>query len=171
MRSSKKVEMFLVEQSGCFSRSGKGSLSVLRRGAAAVEFALVAPFLITIAMGTLEFGQTMRVCQVMSQAVREGARHASQDGSTNSSVGTIVKNIIGSGTLVLQENITVTVTVMDLEGNPVTGGGQAGTDVSNANNFNLVSVHVSIPVEATRITPTNFIGGGDVVSYCAMRHH
>lgn len=50
-----------------------------RSGAALVEFAIVAPLLITLILGTLELGIAMRASTILVSAVREGGRLASMD--------------------------------------------------------------------------------------------
>ena len=45
-----------------------------RRGAAVLEFAFVAPLLFMVTMGLIEFGRTMMVQQILTNASREGAR-------------------------------------------------------------------------------------------------
>ncbi len=45
-----------------------------RRGAAAVEFALVLPLLVTLVLGITEFGRAYFVLTTLSGAAREGAR-------------------------------------------------------------------------------------------------
>lgn len=44
------------------------------RGAAAVEFALVLPLLVTIVIGIMEFGRAYNVQATMTAAARQGAR-------------------------------------------------------------------------------------------------
>ncbi|MCO6457240.1 MAG: pilus assembly protein [Pirellulaceae bacterium] len=53
-----------------------------RKGAAAVEFALVAPAMILLALGIIEFGRAIMVQALVSDAARQGARLASLDGAT-----------------------------------------------------------------------------------------
>ncbi len=47
-----------------------------RRGAAAVEFAVVAPIMIVLTLGMMEVGRMVMVKQIMVNATREGARLA-----------------------------------------------------------------------------------------------
>ena len=47
-----------------------------RRGAAAVEFALIAPLLFLLIFGMIEFGRAVMVQQILTNASREGARRA-----------------------------------------------------------------------------------------------
>jgi hypothetical protein len=56
------------------------------RGAVALEMALVLPVLLLILIGILEFGRVMNVQVSLTQAAREGARHAAihyDDGTLN----------------------------------------------------------------------------------------
>ncbi|MCQ6271397.1 pilus assembly protein [Pseudarthrobacter sp. R1] len=46
------------------------------RGAVAVEMALLLPLLLLILIGTMEFGRVFNVQNSLTQAAREGARHA-----------------------------------------------------------------------------------------------
>lgn len=57
-----------------------------RRGAAAVEFALVAPLFFLLIVGMLEFGRAVMVQQILTNAAREGARAAVLDGATANGV-------------------------------------------------------------------------------------
>jgi Flp pilus assembly protein TadG len=47
-----------------------------RRGAAAVEAALVLPVVITFLFGILEYGRYVMMLQILTNAAREGARYA-----------------------------------------------------------------------------------------------
>lgn len=49
-----------------------------RRGAATVEFAVVAPILLTFILGIIEIGRLVMVAQVDTNAAREAARYAAQ---------------------------------------------------------------------------------------------
>ncbi len=53
-----------------------------RRGAAVVEFAVVAPVFILLVFGMIEFGRAVMVQQVLVNASREGARQAVLDGTS-----------------------------------------------------------------------------------------
>jgi Flp pilus assembly protein TadG len=58
------------------ARPGKGE-----EGAAAVEFAIVAPLLLLLVFGLIEFGLWLSQYEVMASAAREGARVAAVRGS------------------------------------------------------------------------------------------
>ena len=53
-----------------------------RHGAAAVEFAVVAPIFFLMIFGMIEFGRAIMVQQVLTNAAREGARVAVLDSAT-----------------------------------------------------------------------------------------
>ncbi|HEY4759657.1 MAG TPA: TadE/TadG family type IV pilus assembly protein [Thermoguttaceae bacterium] len=67
-----------------------------RRGAAVVEFAIVAPIFFALIFGMIEFGRVIMVKQIMTNASREGARLAVLDGSTHAQVETAVQNYLAS---------------------------------------------------------------------------
>lgn len=68
-----------------------------RRGAAAVEFAVVAPVLFLMVFGMIEYGRAVMVQQVMTNAAREGARSAVLDGATATDVETRVVDYLAGG--------------------------------------------------------------------------
>ncbi|MCE9534075.1 MAG: pilus assembly protein [Planctomycetes bacterium] len=49
-----------------------------RNGAAAVELAVILPFLVILIVGVWEIGRLIQLQQIMNQAARDGARLASQ---------------------------------------------------------------------------------------------
>jgi Flp pilus assembly protein TadG len=68
-----------------------------QRGAAAVEFALIAPLLFMLIFGITEFGLAWSQKEVFIQAAREGARYAAvgceeEDGCAAGDVATRVEN-------------------------------------------------------------------------------
>src|SRR6266446_4936662 len=67
-----------------------------RRGVAAVEFALVAPVFFVLVFGMIEYGRVVMVQQVLTNAVREGARNGVVNGSTTSGVTSAVNNYLTS---------------------------------------------------------------------------
>ncbi len=92
-----------------------------RRGAAAVEFAVVAPVFLLLVFGMIEYGRMVMVQQVITNASREGARVGVLDGSSNQDVLDIVDQYLTSGSI---SGATITVTPTNPEdaefGDPVT---------------------------------------------------
>ena len=69
----------------------------LRRcGAAATEFAIVAPVFFLMVIGFIEIGRALMVQQVLINASRVGARMTSTTGSTTSGVETAVSDYTSS---------------------------------------------------------------------------
>jgi Flp pilus assembly protein TadG len=63
-----------------------------RQGAAAVEFAVVAPVFFLLVFGMIEFGRAIMVQQVIINASREGARLAVLD-STTPTASTVISTV------------------------------------------------------------------------------
>jgi len=57
----------------------RNNRSANRRGVAAVEFAIIAPILVTIVLGMIELGRAFEMQNLLEVAAREGARFASMD--------------------------------------------------------------------------------------------
>jgi Flp pilus assembly protein TadG len=95
-----------------------------RRGAAAVEFAIVAPIFFLLVFGMVEYGRMIMVQQVITNAAREGARVGVLDGSQLSDVQTAVNNYLTAAKIPtgLSNEITVTPNPPSSQttGNPVT---------------------------------------------------
>jgi Flp pilus assembly protein TadG len=77
----------------------RGERRIRRRGAAAVEFALVAiPFLFLI-FTMVEFGRYVMIYQILTDAAREGARAAVVESASPTEVETAVQNLLDQCTL------------------------------------------------------------------------
>ncbi|HYW78266.1 MAG TPA: TadE/TadG family type IV pilus assembly protein [Thermoguttaceae bacterium] len=116
-----------------------------RRGAAAVEFAVVAPIFFLMIFGMIEFGRMIMVQQLLTNASREGARLAVLDGSTMADVRTTVKDYL--------ESVTVTgVTDGDIEIEAVKIDADSGAetvcaDLASAGYGGRVTVTITIPFD------------------------
>jgi TadE-like protein len=75
-----------------------------RRGASAVEFAIVAPVFLILLFGIIEFGRVMMVQQILVNASRAGAREASLPDSSVNSVRSIVTKSLQQASIVIAEN-------------------------------------------------------------------
>ena len=74
-------------------REGARRSQRVRPGAAAVEFALVAPLLVMLVLGMIEFGRMMMVEQILTNAAREGARKAVLPGVTKTQAESAVPGL------------------------------------------------------------------------------
>jgi hypothetical protein len=130
-----------------------------RRGAVAVEFAIVAPLLLAILFGMVELSRVFEVQSLLDVAAREGARFAAmdregllQDGqSTSDKLISDVKNFLVSNGI---PRDSITVTIKDHE-DPA-----ADFDFDDpTNDLKLFDVYVS--VDASAISHTSFASQHD----------
>ncbi len=70
-----------------------------RRGASAVEFAVVAPVIFLLIFGMIEFGRLVMVQQILTNAAREGARRAILQDATAGAVIQTVRNYLTNCTI------------------------------------------------------------------------
>jgi|GraSoiStandDraft_27_1057306.scaffolds.fasta_scaffold262607_2 Flp pilus assembly protein TadG len=117
-----------------------------RRGAAAVEFAIVAPLLVALVLGLIEFGRVLMVGQILTNAAREGCRTAVLEGSTTTDVNTTVSNYLtGSG----------------ISGAPAP---TVSPDPSSAAPGSSITVTVSVPFNNVSWLPVPLFMGGKTLS-------
>ena len=107
-----------------------------RRGAALVEFALVAPVFLLLLVGSVEFGRAIMVQEALTNASREGARVGILDGATSSDVSSAVNTYLAGMSI---SGATTAVTPTDPGLSPV------GTQVT---------VSVSIPYSTVTWVPS-----------------
>ena len=92
-----------------------------RRGAAVVEFAVVAPLLFALLFGMVEFGRMVMVQQTLTNASREGARRGILENASQTEVEQVVLNYLTSSSIT---GATVEISPPDLNsigfGDPVT---------------------------------------------------
>ena len=67
-----------------------------RRAAAVVEFAVVAPLVLVVIFGLLEYGQMVMVQQIITNSSWEGARVAVLEGATTAEVASAVQTYPGT---------------------------------------------------------------------------
>jgi Flp pilus assembly protein TadG len=123
-----------------------------RRGAAAVEFAVVAPLFFLLVFGMIEFGRMVMIQQVITNGSREGARVAVLDGTTTTDVVTAVNSFLQTASV---SGATVTVTP---------------DPPSSATYGESVTVAVSIPFSQVSWIPSPmFLGGSTLTASTVMR--
>ena len=123
---------------------------IKRRGAAVVEFAIVAPVFILLVFGMIEYGRMVMVQQLLTNASREGARKAVLDGATKSEIETLVRDYLSNSSV---SGATVTVTP---------------DPPSNAAFGDPVTVSVSIPFDQVSWLPSPMYLGGATMSASAV---
>ena len=81
----------------------------IRRGAAVVETAVVAPLLLTMMFGVMEFGWVFMVQQSLTNAVREACRTGALPGATDNDITQrFVGAMQGAGVQVTTQMVTIT---------------------------------------------------------------
>jgi Flp pilus assembly protein TadG len=135
-----------------------------RRGAAAVEFAVVLPVLFTLMLGTWEVGRIVQVQQVLVNAAREGARLAAQGQTINTfgaytqiatttgtpNVRDTVKDYLSGAGFTNQTGVTVTFQFLD--------GDTSKTQPWQGGKNQRYEVVVTIPYDNVRLTTLNLLG-------------
>lgn len=135
-----------------------------RRGSAIVEVAVCFPVFLAILLGIIEFGRAMSVNQLLNTSARIGCRAAILDGSTNTSVASLVTNHVRSTLGCNEASITVEVTVTDGD------TGTALADVSHATTGDVIQLNVRVPFSAVSWSVHNVIGDKPIRGECAMQH-
>jgi Flp pilus assembly protein TadG len=126
-----------------------------RRGAAAVEFAVVAPILLIMIFGMIDFGRMIMVQQLLNDAAREGARTAVVGGSSAADVAAGVAAMLDA-TSIRSTAVTIDVTPSNL------AGAQRGQ---------LVVVQLSVPFRDVCWLPTpRAVGDRTLRATATMRH-
>jgi Flp pilus assembly protein TadG len=117
-----------------------------------VEFALVAPVLVLLVFGMIEFGRMVMVQQVLTNAAREGARVGILDDATSDEVEDVVEDYLEGSNIA---GATVTVTP---------------DPPSNAGYGEAVTVTVDVPFDQVSWLPTPmFLQGWELSATTAMR--
>lgn len=125
-----------------------------RCGAAAVEFAVVAPLFFLLLFGMIEFGRMIMVQQLLTHACRDGARQAVIEGSSASQVTQGVRDYL-TGASVNGTAATISITPSDL---------------ATSTTGQPVKVEVSIAYSQASWLPAPwFLGGATLKAASTMR--
>lgn len=136
-----------------------------RRGAAAVEMALVTPFFVMLVFAIIEFGRAMMVCNLVTNAAREGTRAAVLDGSTNAAVTQSVRTFLVGALGVSASDISVNITVTPAPGNPSTAN-----IIASCLPRDSITVNVQVPYNRVALIPGKYLQGKQLVGQNTMRH-
>lgn len=134
-----------------------GNNSKRRKGAAAVEFAVVAPMLIALVFGMIEFGRAIMVQQVIVNASREGARMAVVEGTSAADVNAAINAQLTAA------NIDNPKIVFKVNGNAV-----SDPTVGSAGDAITVDVSVAYADVTWLPTPT-YLGAAQLEAATVMR--
>lgn len=123
-----------------------------RRGAATVEFAIVAPLLFLLVLGIIEFGRLMMVQEILTNGAREAARQAVLPTATKSEVEQVVKNY--------------------MDANQISGYTLQTTDPATTSGGSPVTITLSVPYANVSWLPGEVIqwsGGQTLTARVIMR--
>jgi Flp pilus assembly protein TadG len=123
-----------------------------RRGVAAAEFAILAPFLGALIMGMCEMGRAVMVKDILTNAARKGCRTGASTGKTYQNAVDDVNNILSDNSI-SSGSATVTVQVASYTGSSTTPSWGSFTTVSSNAAFapsalDKVSIKVAIPASS-----------------------
>jgi Flp pilus assembly protein TadG len=96
---------------GTAIRRSRRRLTGDRSGASAVEFALVAPILLLLAVGMAQFGIVLNQYIMLTEAVRDGARLLAIARGSSTPYTTTVNQVKSSAGTLTTSNLTITTTV------------------------------------------------------------
>jgi hypothetical protein len=111
--------------------------SSLRRGSAAVEFALCLPIFVLIVAGIVDLSSFVSVVQLASRAARDGARIGS----------TVIEGATPTGDLIEDESIEHVQLLLAEAGSPCGAGCEVLADWVDIDGQMFVRVHVEYPYE------------------------
>jgi Flp pilus assembly protein TadG len=116
-----------------------------------VEFALIAPLLATLVLGTFEVGRQTMAKQMLSEAARAGCRMAILPAADNASVIARVSEVL------TRHGIDVGLATITIQVNNVT------VDAATAKRNDTVSVEVGVPFSAVSWTNGYFFIPADAM--------
>jgi Flp pilus assembly protein TadG len=96
------------------------------RGAALIETAITIPIILLVSVSIFEFGRAYQTWQVLTNAVREGARVSIILGKTDDQVTAAVRNYMDIGGLKLAKSSSVTIAL----NRNVTVGGNSSSEIT-----------------------------------------
>lgn len=132
-----------------------------RRGAAAVEFAVIAPLFCLLLAGIVELGQAFRTEHLLSNASRRGVRAAVVSDATTAEVQEKVKAQCAQCWGVNEADITVVIAV----------NGSVDVDLSQAEEGDEISLSVSIPYSKAAVGFfANMFSNSVLSSTCTLEH-
>jgi Flp pilus assembly protein TadG len=142
-----------------------------RAGAAAVEFAIVAPLFVTILYGLWEVGRVVETQQLVANAAREGGRQGASGSNAQSNVQAAVLAYLTQAGLSTTDssgntNVTVTASMVDSSGNVLkdTSGNPVPLTAGQAQ-MTRFRVTVTYPYANVRWSPgTQFVAANTMLN-------
>jgi Flp pilus assembly protein TadG len=124
-----------------------------RRGAAAVELAVLVPLLGFVMMGMIEMSRAMMAKTILNDAARKACRAAVLPTGSNAGITADVTNILLTDNSISTANVRITVLVND-----------TAADANTAKQNDKISVKVALPYSAFSWTTPIFLSNLTVES-------
>ena len=121
-----------------------------RRGAAIVEFAVVAPLFVAILLGTIEACSMVFLRQSVEMAAYEAARVAIVNQTKSDQVQQAAKNVLDSRKV---KDYAIKITPSDFQGAPY---------------GSFIQIEVTAPCSSNSLLPVMYYGGSNVVGQVEM---
>lgn len=162
------------------------ALAECRSGIAATEFAILAPFLVTVVIGLIEIGRVLQVEQALNNAAREGCRVGSLSGKYTTDVMSAAQTCLvgpdsthpnlvcswtnsGWGSNSAQISVSVNGTAVSFPLGPT----PATDPIANAVAGDVITVTVTIPFnsgsKASWLATPMFMNGANLTATVVMR--
>jgi Flp pilus assembly protein TadG len=139
-------------------RSGRSHFTHLphkpRRGAAAVEFAVVCPIICLMLGGIIEIGQAFQIEHSLSNAARRGVRTAISPGTTSNEVSQEVKTHCAELLKVAEADIGVVISL----------NGTANAEIGTAIEDDEIGVTVQVPFSKAGVGFFSYLFDGTTLS-------
>ncbi|MEZ5942312.1 MAG: TadE/TadG family type IV pilus assembly protein [Planctomycetaceae bacterium] len=145
-------------------RRTAGNQTERRTGAAMVETALVLPIMMMVILGIVEFGRAFMVCQLLTNAAREGGRSAVIPGSTSPQVTADIQGLVANTVGVDTTEVAVSILVTPY------AGGNSHSDLSLAQKRDLCDIRVVVAYDNVSFVPAKWMTGVNLTGQTAMRH-
>jgi hypothetical protein len=145
-----------------------------RRGAVAVELAVLLPVLLVLVFGTIEIGRGLEAAHLMTNAAREGARFAAMDRegmlgqnqTTNDKIESDVRNFLTASGL---NGGMATIDIVSVPGS--TGGTASDFDIEDPDNdLELFRINVLLPYSAVSYLPPYFLENKNITASVVFRN-
>lgn len=127
----------------------------VRKGAAAVEFALVAPVFLVLVFGIFEFGRGLMVSQVLTNTARAACRKAILPGVSTSTIQSLAAETLTASGI---QGATTTVYVNGVV-----------ADAASAQSNDTITLSISVPVSQISIVPVGYLAGNLTAKWTLRR--
>jgi Flp pilus assembly protein TadG len=135
-----------------------------QRGAAAIEFAIVAPLLLAICFGITEFGRAIYTYNTLAKSARDAARYLSTQAAGNATALATAKNLVvygnpaGTGTPLATGLTSANVAICDASNCPTTNLNQGSNPAINTVTVNITGYQFTPVIDLLAFT--RFYTGG-----------